>query len=56
MKKKMWAPILAAAILVGPSVLADDWVLPSGEVLPLGKEITVWTAHNGYFGNAVEKF
>lgn len=56
MKRRMWAPLLAAALAVGPMGLAADWVLPSGEVLPMGDKVVVWNAHDGYLGEAADAF
>ena len=56
MKKQMGALVLSLALLTGISASADDWVLPLGETLPLGKDVTVWNGHDGYLGKVAEKF
>ncbi len=56
MKKKIWASLLATALAVGPMSLAADWVLPSGEVLPMGENVVVWNGHDGYLGEAADAF
>ena len=56
MKKQIGALALSLALLTGISASADDWVMPLGETLPLGKDVTVWNGHDGYFGKVAEKF
>ena len=56
MKKQIGALALSLALLTGISASADDWVLPLGETLPLGGDVTVWNGHDGYLGKVVEKF
>ncbi len=56
MKKRIGALALSLALLAGVSASADDLVLPLGETLPLGKDVTVWNGHDGYLGKVVEKF
>ncbi len=56
MKKQIGAWALSLALLTGVSASADDWVLPLGETLPLGKDVTVWNGHDGYLGKVAETF
>ena len=56
MKKQIGALALSLALLTGISASADDWVMPLGETLPLGKDVTVWNGHDGYLGKVAEKF
>ncbi len=56
MKKQIGALVLSLALLTGISASADDLVLPLGETLPLGKDVTVWNGHDGYLGKVAEKF
>ncbi len=56
MKKQIGALALSLALLTGISASADDLVLPLGETLPLGKDVTVWNGHDGYLGKVAEKF
>ena len=56
MKKQIGALALSLALLTGISASADDWVLPLGETIPLGKDVTVWNGHDGYLGKVAEKF
>lgn len=53
MKKWVCALACAGMILTGGAAQADDLHLPSGETLPLGKEVTVWQGSDSYFAPKV---
>ena len=49
-----YAALAAALILGGGAARADDLTLPTGEVLPLGRQVAVWQGKNSYFADMVE--
>ncbi len=52
---KLLHAVLAAALLLGGGAArADDLTLPTGEVLPLGRQVAVWQGKNSYFAGQVE--
>lgn len=56
MKSWIYAAGTAALLMLGSgTVRADDWTLPGGEILPLGRNVTVWEGKNSYLAPKVDE-